>query len=783
MKHQLMLLLIVALLTLDASARIEAPDHVIYGNVTVFGEPAAPGQLIQARLLASGEIIAEYELGRDQRLGDQFALRFQMDTVEPRIEGRARPGDPVSIFIGDVAAAETIVGAEGVAVRLDIDPQDLGSGPSLTISEANATVFEGNAGLTDVIFPVSLNTTSEENVVLFWQTEDVSASGGISCTAGVDYLAEQNSLTLPPGQMQGSLMVSVCGDTVIEPTETFRIRLNGVQGGVLAQPSATATIIDDDDVPTLRIANVTVTEPAPGTTTQAVFRPRLSKNSDFEARFAYQTVGLNAQPGVDFEATSGELSIAAGELEGQITVPILHAPGATPPKSFQLQISEPFNLLLDESRAIGLIEDPGFAPAVVLEQDVTNGSDDVVGLAGPTALALSPDGEHAYVTSEALNAVLLFARNSFNGRLSLLDRYDSSKPGFTDGLFAGAIDVVVSPDGEHVYVAAREDDSVLVLNRNTATGQLAFVQNRTQNADNPGLDGVRRLQLSADGGHVYAAGSDANAIAVFARNAVDGTLQFLEAEISGVDDEDDDGPAVEAMTRPSGLTLSADGEQLYVASRFGDAVQVFNRDNDAASEDYGRLSFVTAYQNGLAGIVGLDGAFDIVASADNAQVYVTAEAEDALVLFDRNADGSLSQRTVFSQELPDLPGLGGVQGLALAPDGLELFAAGLQTAASAFSSAPDRTTTMTGRFAAFKHGGDHQIGTAHDIAAGEDARMVGLERAALIIADADARVAVGLDAGRAQPGWWLRAKTKRHDHGINLDLFFAAGDGFWLAAT
>jgi len=676
MKHKLMLLLFVALVTLDVNARIEAPDHVIYGNATVFGEPAAPGQLIQARLLASGEIIAEYELGRDQRLGDQYALRFQMDTVEPRIEGRARPGDPVSIFIGDVAAADTIVGAEGVAVRLDIDPQDLGSGPSLIISEANATVFEGNAGLTDVIFPVSLNTTSEENVVLFWQTEDVSASGGISCTDGVDYLAEQNSLTLPPGQMQGSLMVSVCGDTVIEPTETFLIRLNGVQGGVLAQPSATATVIDDDDVPTLRIANVTVIEPAPGTTTQAVFRPQLSKNSDFEARFAYQTVALNAQPGVDFEATSGELTIAAGELEGQITVPILHAPGATPPKSFQLQLSEPFNLLLDERRVIGLIEDPGFAPAVVLEQDVINGSDDVVGLAGPTALALSPDGEHAYVTSEALNAVLLFARNSFNGRLSLLDRYDSSKPGFTDGLFAGAIDVVVSPDGEHVYVAAREDDNVLVLNRNTATGQLAFVQNRTQNADNPGLDGVRRLQLSADGAHVYAAGSDANAIAVFARNADDGTLQSLEAEISGVDDADDDGPAVVAMTRPSGLTLSADGEQLYVASRFGDAVQVFNRDNDAASEDYGRLSFVTAYQNGLAGIVGLDGAFDIVASADNAQVYVTAEAENALVLFDRNADGSLSQRTVFSQELPDLPGLGGVQGLALAPDGLELFAAG-----------------------------------------------------------------------------------------------------------
>lgn len=681
MKPQVMLLLALVLIADHANARIEAPDHVIYGNVTVFGDPAAPGQLIQARLLSTGEVIAAYELGRDGRLGDQFALRFHMDTVEPRVDGRARPGDPVSIFIGAVAAAETTVGSEGVAVRLDIDPQNLGNGPSLNITDAN--VFEGNTGLVDIVFNVSLNTTSPDNVVLFWQTEDINATGGTSCLSGVDYIVDQSALTLPPGAMEGIIAVSVCGDIDIEPTETFLIRLTGVQGAVLARNSATATILDDDDVPTLRVANVTVTEPPPGGTAQAVFRPKLSKNSDTETRFGYQTSALNALPGIDFEAVDGEVTIPIGELEAQIIVPILHAPGATPPKSFELVLTELFRVNIEDRRVLAVIEDPGYDPAVTLEQELVNGSD-VIGLAGPTALALSPDGEHAYVTSEALSALLVFDRNVFSGHLSLLDSYDVTAAGFTSGLFAGAIDVIVSPDGAHVYVAAREDNAILVLDRNLTTGRLNFIQNQVDGQLsapdatrlNAGLAGVRRLQISADGAHLYAAGSDANAIAVFARDGAAGTLRFLEAEVNGENDPDDEAGAVIAMSRPSGLALSADGGQVYVASRFGDSVQVFNRDSDTASADYGRLSFVTAYQNGLAGIVGLDGAFDVVVSSDNQHVYVTAEAENAVVLFDRNADGSLSQRSVFPQQIPDLPGLGGAQGLAVSPDGLELFATG-----------------------------------------------------------------------------------------------------------
>lgn len=665
-----------ALVATAASARIEAPDHVIYGNATLFGDPVAPGQSVELRSTATGELLTSYELGSDTRLGDQFALRIPMDAVNPIVDGRARPGDPIKIYINDVLSAETTVGPEGVAVRLDIDPQNLGTGPSLDITDVQ--IFEGNSGTTPVVFDISLNTTSPDgDIVLFWETRDDTATGGASCTAGIDYISGSSSLVLAPGDLAGTITVQACGDRVIEDTEHFQLALTGVQGGVLARPSATVTIIDDDDVPALRVADVTILEPAEGTTTQAVFTPTLSKNSDFEARFDYTTEPVNAVPGIDYEADSGTVTIPAGDLAADIPITILHAPGASAPKSFLLRFSNPFNLTLDDDLGLAVINDPAFRPAVELEQDVVNQQDQVVGLASPTALALSPDGAFAYVTSEALDSVLVFRRSAFNGNLSLVARYDVAAPGFETAGLTTPLDVIVSPDGLHVYVAAEEAGTVVVMARNASNGTLSFVENQDDTgAAGANLGGVRRLQISADGNHLYAAAANAGAVVIFSRDAGTGALTFLEAELNGADDPDDIGNAVQYMNRPAGMALAADGSQVYVASRFGDAVQVFERDADPASADFGRLSFVTAYRNGALGIVGLDGAFNIGVSADNAHVYVAAEAENAIVLFDRNPDGTLQQRSVWRHETPDRPGLIGVQGLAISPDGLEVFAGG-----------------------------------------------------------------------------------------------------------
>jgi len=133
---------------------------------------------------------------------------------------------------------------------------------------------------------------------------------------------------------------------------------------------------------------------------------------------------------------------------------------------------------------------------------------------------------------------------------------------------------------------------------------------------------------------------------------------------------------VVALEQPKALLVSPDGAQVYVASRFGDALQVFARDNAAGSPQFGRLAFRGVLQDGLLGIDGLGGASDLVLSADGRHLYVAAEDDDSVVLFDRGLDGSLVRRQQWTRGGSNLPGMDGASAIALTADGSELFVTG-----------------------------------------------------------------------------------------------------------
>lgn len=675
------LLLLVFGLAPTGQAEIEAPDHVLYGSATLFGQPAPIGSLIEVRSVPAGDVLARYTLGRDPRLGGQFRLGIPMSALNPRVPGTARPGDPVRIFLGQRLAAQTSVGAEGVARRLDIDPQNTGTGPAVTIDDVSG--FEGNAGTSPLRFTLSMNTTSLGTVHVDYQTANGSAVGGPSCGPGVDFIQRAGRVSLPSGSLSQSLDIQVCGDTVIEGAESFSVELINAENGVLARAAGVGTIVDDDDVPQLSVEPVRVLEPATGTAI-ARFRARLSRSSTFEARFNFATQNLTATAGADYEANSGTATIAAGEVEALIDVVILADAQVEAPETFRLVFSQPFNVSFATPQVLGTIVDPAFAPEVELEQDVIGGPGGISALVQPSALALSPDGAFAYVASESRDAVLLFARDPANGRLSYLRDYRAVAGGLPDARLDGAKHLLLSADGRHLYVAARNDAAIAVLSRDPASGELAFVANQIEGQGPPGaaggttrgLSGVSRLAISPDGRHVYASGSLGNALSVFARDTDTGVLSFIEAETQGVDDPNDGGGAVVGLERPAGLTVSADGSQVYVAARFGNAVVVFDRQPNAAEPRFGHLSFRTAYRNGLLGVSGIAGASDLVLSPDGGQLYVAAEADNGVVRFDRAGDGSLTWRRKLSRGDAGLPGMAGPQSISLSPDGSELYVAG-----------------------------------------------------------------------------------------------------------
>lgn len=701
--------LLLALFPALAGATIELPDHVIYGSATVFGNPAAIGSLIEVRR-PDGEVLASYAMGRNPRLGGQFSLNIPMDAVEPRVDGRARPGDPIQIWLGSQLAGQTSVGAEGIAVRLDIDPQFLGTGPAVSV--ADAMVVEGNSGQTLLQFPVSLNTTSNVAVNLDWTTVDGSAVGGMACAADIDYVTDAGTAAVAAGGQSTHIAVLVCGDALIEPDETFTLSLSNAQNAVLATTGVTGTIADDDNVPVLSVANGRALEPGTGSTPMQ-FRATLSRTSTQVVQVNYSTQDARAVAGADYLAGSGTLSIPVGELEASIGIDILADAEVEADEQFRLLLDSPVHASLAATSTVGVIIDPAYDPAV----DPRDGPDNesVPELVAPSALAVSADGRHVYAASDAGDALLLFQRLEASGELAFVTHYDTATAGFAGARLDGPDDLLLSPDGAHLYVASRESDAIAVLARDDASGVLTLLGHVDAGTGASGLDGVVALAMSADGAHVYATGRNANSVVALARNPGTGGLTHLATAL----DDAFTGGTVDALEQPTSVLVSPDGAHVYVASRASSAVQVFSRETDTTSANYGRLTLAGVRRNGIDGISQLVGPTALAMSSDGAHLYVAAQGSDSVVLFDRAGDGSIIQRQTWTSG-PQVPGLQSPSALALTPGGEELHVAGFgDSSLTIFARAGDgsldeRQTVFDGQGAVTTLGGPSSVAVSPD---------------------------------------------------------------------
>ena len=124
--------------------------------------------------------------------------------------------------------------------------------PALTIS--NVSMVEGNAGITNALFTVSLDFASAQTVAVNYGTADLTA------LAGSDYTTTAGTLTFAPGVLTQTIAVPIIGDTTYEPNETFAVNLSGVTNAIIATAQAIGTIVNDDTLPTLSINSVAIAE-------------------------------------------------------------------------------------------------------------------------------------------------------------------------------------------------------------------------------------------------------------------------------------------------------------------------------------------------------------------------------------------------------------------------------------------------------------------------------------------------------------------------------------------
>jgi DNA-binding protein len=104
-------------------------------------------------------------------------------------------------------------------------------------SISNAVTTEGDSG--DVAV-VSLNTIAGVPVTIRYSTLAYTS------TAGVDFISDAGTITIPAGQLSASIPLRTIEDTRSEPDESFRMLLTNPVGATLARQANIVVIKDDD---------------------------------------------------------------------------------------------------------------------------------------------------------------------------------------------------------------------------------------------------------------------------------------------------------------------------------------------------------------------------------------------------------------------------------------------------------------------------------------------------------------------------------------------------------
>jgi 6-phosphogluconolactonase (cycloisomerase 2 family) len=325
-----------------------------------------------------------------------------------------------------------------------------------------------------------------------------------------------------------------------------------------------------------------------------------------------------------------------------------------------------------------------------------------LGLSGVSQIVMAPNGTHLYAVSSIANSITGFTRDVNTGALTQLKGAAGCvRPGGLGGCASGvgllgATALAIAPDGRSLYVAGRDADAVASFALDPVGGALLQLGGRQacvrggdagECLSGRALAGVAALAISPDGTTLYAAGKDADAVAVLQRDATTGALSQQPGPNGCIRLGGGLGCTTgRALAQPSALAVAAGGRDIYVASASGNAVSLLQR--DAATG-------VIVQPAGVAGCIG-QGITDCASAAlltapdalalgsDGTSLTVATAGDGAILTLHRDVTtGALAPlaapagciSTTAAAGCQALAQLGPTTSLAIAPTGEVLYAA------------------------------------------------------------------------------------------------------------
>jgi len=273
-------------------------------------------------------------------------------------------------------------------------------------------------------------------------------------------------------------------------------------------------------------------------------------------------------------------------------------------------------------------------------------------------VVVSPDGKHVYVTSHwRQGALAAYSRGTTTGLLTYIQDIKCDP---NNGI-SWPHEIVISKDGKFMYVAGGGEDSVAFFSRNATTGLLTFVEVERGGQTWSGLDDCQTLALSPDEKNLYACGLWDGTLVTFARNTTTGGIDFqnvLKNNYGGLTN----------FSGPQGIAVSPDGTEVYVATKWSDSLFVFNRNTTT-----GQLTFSKRYTNGSDGMIGLLYPVSVYPSSDGKNVYVACWNYGLLVLSRNPTTGILTFLENHRNGAPSDEFMGGANQINITSDGTKLL--------------------------------------------------------------------------------------------------------------
>ncbi len=232
-----------------------------------------------------------------------------------------------------------------------------------SVSVADVTVTETNAGSAAAAFVVTLSAASGQTITVQWASADSTA------TAPADYAPGSGTLTFAAGTTQQTVNINVAGDTLDEANETFSVNLSNPANATLGDGTAVGTITDNDAAPSITIADVSIAEGNAGSS-NVTLTLVLSAASGRTITVAMATGNGTATSGSDYTARTDTLTVAAGVTSLPFTVSVLGDTSDELDETFLVNLTSPTNATIGDGQATVTITDDDAAPSLSVA-DVT----------------------------------------------------------------------------------------------------------------------------------------------------------------------------------------------------------------------------------------------------------------------------------------------------------------------------------------------------------------------------------------------------------------------------